>query len=319
MRSCLIPKTNLNASTISLGTGNFGGALDQKLTFTLLDYYVENGGNFLDTAKVYSDWRPGEKSISEKTIGLWLNERKNRKNIIVATKGAHPELTAMHIPRLSKGEIIDDLNASLRNLKIDVIDLYWLHRDDPNRPVEEIVDTLTEQVSLGKIKYFGCSNWKLERIQKAQNYAQKMNCTGFVANQPYWNLAQINFDSLSDKTMVVMDEKTEQYHLQSQMACVPYSSQANGWFQKIAANSVSPGLQKTYSNAISEERFKRVRKLSIETGLSISQITLGYLTSQPFPVFPIIGVRNLEMLKDSLAASNVTLGQDQIKFLKYSK
>lgn len=316
METRKILNSNLEPSVICLGTVNIGSTLDQKKSFALLDAYLEKGGNFIDTAKIYSDWLPGEKSSSEKMLGLWLKERKNRSQVILATKGAHPDLSSMHLSRLSPKDIVADINDSLKNLQTDFIDLYWLHRDDVKQPVSDIIDTLTAQVKLGRIRYFGCSNWKLERIIAAQAYAAQKGIIGFVANQPYWSLAEVNLNALSDKTLVVFDQKSKQYHQKSNLAVIPYSSQANGWFQKMAINKVSPNLQKIYGNQISEERYKRVKSLATESNLTITQIVLGYLISQTFPTFPIIGARNIEMLNDSLSASHIKLSADQVANLE---
>lgn len=316
MKTQKILNSNLEPSVICLGTVNIGSTLDQKKSFALLDAYIEKGGNFIDTAKVYSDWLPGEKSSSEKMIGLWLKERKNRNQVIVATKGAHPELSSMNLSRLKPKDIIADISDSLRNLQTDFIDLYWLHRDDAKQPVSEIIDALSAQVKLGRIRYFGCSNWNMERIAAAQTYASQNGIVGFVANQPYWSLAEVNLDSLSDKTLVVFDKKSKQYHQETKLAVIPYSSQANGWFQKMAINKVPPNLQKIYENQISKERCKRVAALASESNLTITQIVLGYLISQPFPTFPIIGARNIEMLNDSLSASQIKLSGQQVANLE---
>ena len=178
---------------LCLGTGNFGAALDQDAAFALLDAYLDQGGNFLDSAQVYCDWIPdNERSSSEKIIGRWMKERRNRDRLVIATKGAHPDLATMQIPRMSRAEIEADLHASLRHLQTDVIDLYWLHRDDPARPVAEILETLNAAVQAGKIRAFGCSNWRAERLQAANEYAATHGLHGFVASQVLWNLAVVD-------------------------------------------------------------------------------------------------------------------------------
>src|SRR5262245_8002891 len=117
MRQLLIPDTDLYPSTLCLGTGDIGSKIDRNSSFRLLDLFVESGGNFLDTAQVYADWLPGERSISEKTLGEWMAARGNRHKIVLATKGAHPRLESMHVPRMTRGEIVHDLDNSLRNLR----------------------------------------------------------------------------------------------------------------------------------------------------------------------------------------------------------
>ena len=171
MRYRNIPGTDLYPSSICLGTGLMGSTIDREHSFQLLDTLVEMGGNFIDTAHVYGDWVPGGKSLSEKTIGIWAKERGIRNRVMIGTKGAHPALSSMSIPRLSHREIVNDLDESLEYLQTEYVDLYWLHRDDPNRPVADILETLNEQVAAGKIRYFGCSNWRVQRIREAMQYA----------------------------------------------------------------------------------------------------------------------------------------------------
>jgi aryl-alcohol dehydrogenase-like predicted oxidoreductase len=318
MRYIHIPGTELITSAICLGGGNLGSTNNQQESFTLLDSFIEQGGNFLDTAKIYADWLPGERSISEKTIGAWMRQRGNRQQVIVATKGAHPDLAAMHIPRLSPGEIVADLEASLQHLGTDVIDLYWLHRDDPARPVEEIIDTLNSQVAAGKIRYFGCSNWRAGRIQAAQAYAQAHGLMGFAGRQMLWSLAHIDMDANPDKTLVNMDGESFDYHKSSGLAAIPYSSQAGGLFNKMAQGSLTQmngGVRSMYPSAENEGRFKHIQKVSGDTGFSITQIALGYLLSQPFAVIPIVGCHTLMQLKDSLSAGDISLDPAQVKFL----
>src|ERR1700676_5506622 len=151
-----IPHTDVYPSAICLGTASFGTSLDVPTAYRLLDTFVEHGGNFIDTAHVYGAWVSYGYGLSEKIIGQWVKERRLEENTIIATKGGHPLLSAMHIPRLSRQEIVADLDESLHCLQTASIDLYWLHRDDPQRPVAEILETLNGQVKQGKIRYFGC-------------------------------------------------------------------------------------------------------------------------------------------------------------------
>ncbi len=146
-----LPDTQLHVFPISMGSTALGSTLDRETSFRLLDAYTDAGGNFIDTAAVYANWLPIERSISEKTIGAWLRERRNRAQVVLSTKGAHPELATMHISRLSPAEIASDLEDSLRHLGVETIDIYWLHRDDPSRPVAEILETLSAHARAGKI------------------------------------------------------------------------------------------------------------------------------------------------------------------------
>jgi aryl-alcohol dehydrogenase-like predicted oxidoreductase len=181
-----IPNTTLSVSSVCLGTAELGTVVPRAEAFRLLDMFVDLGGNFLDTALVYANWIPGERSVSEKTLGAWMRARGNRDRIVVATKGAHPQLATMDVPRLSPAEIRADVEASLAHLQVNRIDLYYLHRDDALRPVGEIMGTLHELVQAGKLRYVGCSNWCADRIAAAQAYAQAHGFVGFVADQMLW-------------------------------------------------------------------------------------------------------------------------------------
>lgn len=316
MRIIPIPQTDLAPSAICLGSSNFGNGIPQEEAFRLLDAYLACGGNFIDTAAVYANWLPGEKNSSEKTIGRWLARTGKREQVLIGTKGGHPELATMHISRLSPREIVDDLETSLGNLQMERIDLYWLHRDDPSRPVAEIIDTLHGQVKAGKIRYFGCSNWRADRIAEAQAYAARQSITGFVANQMRWSLAAIDPAQVGDPTTVVMDDDTHALHRRTGLAAIPYSSQAGGYFQKLAdGRELHPGQRKVYDSPANRQRFRRVQGLAQETGLSVSQIVLAWLTNQPFPTIPIVGCRTVAQVEDSMRAGDVCLTTEQVNRL----
>src|SRR5215813_11777320 len=233
MRYSAVPNTDLNPSVIWLGALPFGVSLPQDAAFALMDAYFEAGGNCLDTALVYGEWLPGGKGLSEQTVGAWMTSRHRRDEIILSTKGCHPRLTSMEIPRLSEAELSSDLDESLHNLQTEYIDVYWLHRDDSNRPVAEILEALQHQAQAGKIRTFGCSNWRVERIQEAQEYAAAHKMQAFVGDQLMWSLAQPNPEALSDPSMVWMDKQMYAYHRASGLPAMAYTAQAHGFFAKL--------------------------------------------------------------------------------------
>lgn len=319
MRQVDIPGAHLRVSAICLGAGDMGTTIPADEAFAMLDYFTEAGGNFLDTALIYANWIPGEKSVSEKTIGRWMKARRNRQAIVLGTKGAHPDLSAMHIPRLSAQDIAADVEASLSHLQTDWIDLYWLHRDDPARPVEEIVHTLNDLVAAGKIRHFGCSNWRAPRIRAANAYAAQRGLQGFVADQMMWSMAVTDMDAIPDKTLVGMDDALYQFHLDTGMAAVPYSSQARGLFQRLAAggiDAISPAARAMYPLEPNLGRLERARTLARQRSLTLSQVALGYLLSQPFPTIPIIGCRTMAQLADSLTAARAQLTPEEVRYLE---
>jgi aryl-alcohol dehydrogenase-like predicted oxidoreductase len=314
MHSVRIPNSDLDVSSLCLGTGDMGSKLDRAASFALLDAFVAGGGNFLDTANVYGDWIAGTKSSSEKMIGAWLAHSGKRSQMVIATKGMHPLLSSMNVPRSSPREIMHDIDQSLGHLRCEVIDLYWLHRDDPARPTGEIIETLAGAVKAGKIRHFGCSNWRVERIAAANDYAAAHGLPGFVADQMLWNAAHLDVDAIQDKTIVAMTPALFDYHERTGLAAIPFSSQANGLLHKHAegrTQAIRPNQNATYPPIANRRRAIAVQTLADELGVSFTGVVLGYLQSQPFVTIPIIGSQTLPHLQDSLAGDGVFLDEEQ--------
>ncbi|NLV74431.1 MAG: aldo/keto reductase [Chloroflexi bacterium] len=319
MKTVQLPNTSLVSSGLGLGTASFGTSLDQRTSFAMLDAWLECGGTMIDTANAYANWIPGERSLSEKTIGLWMHSRSTRGQVLLATKGANPEPGHLHEPRLARADILGDLEASLNNLQCDYIDLYYLHRDDPSRCVGEIIETLNEAVRSGKVRYLGCSNWQLERIQSAQAYTAERGLQGFSANQLFWNVAVVDYASLGDDTIAMMDVPTADFHRRTEMAAVAYSAQANGYFSKMAADpqaELRKSTRNNYDTPTNRERLARILQLAGETGLSVTQIVLGYVLGQPFTSLALVGPRDLTQLHDAATAGDVELSAEQIRFIE---
>lgn len=315
-----IPQTDLKASSICFGTAHIGSKLDEEASFRLLDLFVELGGNLMDSSHNYADWACEIKSISEKTIGKWMKLRNNRSRMIVSTKGACPESKGRFF-RLGRDDIMSDLNSSLQNLQTDCIDLYWLHRDDPSVSAEHILDTLLEAVDAGKIRYFACSNWTLSRIQEVQRLAEAKGRQGFCASQIMWSLAQPNRENMSDKTIVVMDEGTKAYHARTQMAVVPFSSQAGGFFggkysREEQDSRKQSSVGKIYFNDTNFGRLERVQEVASRLDTTPNAVALACLFNHPFAVFPIVGSHTDEQLSDSCQAGDLRLDEATARYIE---
>jgi aryl-alcohol dehydrogenase-like predicted oxidoreductase len=317
MRTRLIPRTDLEASVLCLGTAEFGSVVEYSLCETMINRYIDAGGNVLDTAEVYAAWVPGGSHRSEEVLGLWLRSRKNRNDLILSTKGAHPRLDSMDQPRMSRKEVELDLNSSLQRLRVDYVDLYWLHRDDPGTPVEEIVLMLQEFRKAGKIRYAGFSNWTLTRAEEARVAAEKLGVPGFIGSQNQWSLAKADATK-GDPTWAYIDDLFATWHAQYRFAAFPYTPQANGYFRRLDNGSIgqaSDRVKGLFHHPQNVNRYKRVKALQSETGFSVAQIVLGYLLGQPFPVFPIVGPQKIADLDESLRAADITLTPDHLVFL----
>lgn len=302
-------------SVLCLGTVGLGFDFSQKQSNEILDAYVELGGNFLDTARVYGDFAGGVCGISERAVGNWLAARRNREQIIVGTKGGHPELSAMNVGRLDRENLSDDIRRSLDDLMVDQVDIYWLHRDDVSRPVGEILETLNGFLQAGYTRFIGVSNWTTARIREANAYAAAHGMTGFCANQPQFSLARQ--EVMTDPTLYQMDREMYEFHVETGMPCVPFSSQAKGFFIKLHDDAkISDGAKRRFDSPGNRAIYARLLALSEETGYSVGALSLAYLTCNRFDIFPIVGVSRLSQVEFLREAGDARISLEQAVSLR---
>ena len=317
MQYVSLPQTDLTVSRVALGSSMIGSRINRGDSFALLDAFVEAGGTLLDTAHVYANWSPGPRSISEKTIGAWLKATGARDRLVIATKGGHPEPGHDRISRLSPAEIVGDLDESLDFLGVDRVDLYWLHRDDLNRPVGEMLEVVNEQARLGKIRFFGCSNWRPPRIREAQAYASAHDLRPFVASQIFWNLAVPN-PGVVAWDHADLDDEAEAYYATAGISVHAFTSQARGFFTKATAgglDALSPKLRHDFENPVTLARLQRAQQVARDLGTTVTAVILASITSRPFVGVPILGCVNLDQLRDSLGDVDLTLSPETLRFL----
>ncbi|MCR8635012.1 aldo/keto reductase [Paenibacillus radicis (ex Xue et al. 2023)] len=280
------------------------------LANSLLDKFTAMGGTTIDTAFQYGD---GE---SEKTIGRWIHERNNREQVVILTKGAHHDETGH---RVNPQSITHDLNISLERLQTDYIDLYALHRDDPNVPVGPIIDILNEHLLAGKILALGASNWSHQRIQEANDYAQQNGLTGFTFSSTNLSLAKMIEPRWAG--CVPADEKTCQWHQATGMPLLSWSSLGAGFM----ADRFSPEhredeeMVRTYYSEGNWQRLERTRQLSKEKGVPSVQLALAYVLNQPFPTCALVAAYAPEELDSNLAAAGLTLTPEEVRWLEFGE
>lgn len=280
---------------------------NQDVTNALLDAFVAAGGTCLDTAHIYGGGK------SERAIGNWLRMGNNREKMVVLDKGAHHDSSG---PRVNPECILADLTESLDRLQIETIDLYLLHRDDPNVPVGPIVECLNEQYRLGRIRAFGGSNWTTERIQEANNYAGMYGLKPFVASSPHLSLAVPAGPMWAG--CVTLDEAGKQWHKEHQFPLFPWSAQASGFFTGRYAPDIhtNADVERIFYSEQNWERLKRAQEIGVKRGITANNIALAYVLHQPFPVFALFGPRTVEELESSLPALGVTLTEEEIHYLE---
>lgn len=314
--SILLPGTDLIVSRLCLGGNRFGGGLDEAAGFAVLDAFREAGGSFIDTAHIYTDWIPeAERSSSEKMIGRWLRDRRP-EGLVVATKGGHPPLDRPTERRLDADSLRRDVAESITFLGVERLDLFYLHRDDPDRPVGDILETLESLRREGLIRAYAASNWLLERLAEARVVARAEGWQGFTASQAEWSLAERN-PATRPADLVTMDAAMTAAHRLWGMAAIPYSAQAKGYFDKVAAGALddaSPAAR-LYDGPESRVRAGLVNALAAETGASATQIALAALLHAPFVTVPVIGCGTPAQVKSSMAALQLDIPAERLDVL----
>ncbi|MEQ9464062.1 MAG: aldo/keto reductase [Haliea sp.] len=319
MHALNLPGTELKVSQLCLGTNQFGTSLDDEAAAGILDAFAALGGNFIDTARSYGDWIPDvSRGASEHCLGRLLQQR-DRSQWIVATKGCEFDYRAGDFAlRVTPGLLQRDLEASLEALQLEQIDLYWLHRDDPARPIATIVDALIAAQQAGTIRYFGCSNWSPERIREAQAYARSIGHGGFAACQPMWGLAEPDRASMQMYSPGgYYDDGYSPLHTAG-ITMIPYSSQSRGFFHKLASageDGLPDDLSALYLNDANRRRLPVLEALARQHGATINQIALAYLRCQPHTTVPIIGASRPGQLTDSDAACALHLTANELAAL----
>ena len=299
-----------SSSKILLGTAYFGDTISKDDAFRIMDEYVSHGGNNIDTARLYVD---GE---AEKIVSAWFKSRKPSE-VFVSTKGAFPRKETPDISRLSEQEIRSDLESSLLALDIECVNFYWLHRDDEDIPVAQIVETMNKLVAEGKILHFGASNWRYYRVEEANRYAKAHGLRGFEATQIRFSPAIIAPNGTADRTLVDMDGESFRYYGDKKMPVAAYASQAKGFFSKMASIGAEGLSVKSRDRYLCDENLRRleyIKELSASYGCSVAAIVCAALCSLNRPdTFPIIGGSRVEQIIDSIRGADICLSDDELK------
>lgn len=272
------------------------------LLSALFDDFVERGGNAFDTAWLYGGGHP------ERLMGQWMRNRQIRDDLFLIGKGAHT-------PHVTPDAIHSQLDESLERLQTDWIDQYFMHRDDPQVPVGEFVDAMDAEVRAGRITAYGGSNWSIERFEQANDWAAAHGRTPMTALSNTFSLAEA-LDVPWPGCRAMTDRGSKQWLARTGTAIFPWSAQARGFFARADEDDRSDAeLVRCYYSPDNFERLRRARALSQELGVSTMAIGLAWLLHQPFPVFPLIGPRQISETVSSLDGLQVELTAEQVAHL----
>ncbi len=296
-----IPGISEPVSRLILGSVAFQAQSDADLERwgSLIEAYLQLGGNAIDTARVYGGGR------SEETIGRWLERTGQRNHVVLVSKGAHP---APGEPRRVTPACIDqDLQTSLDRLRTEVIDLYLLHRDDPAVPVGPLVECLNAHHAAGRIRAFGGSNWSVQRLEEANEYANAHGLVPFSASSPNVSLARAREPIWAGCVMAGPADVA--WHRDHGMPLLSWSSQARGFFTgRYEQGSVTdPDILRVYDSNDNWQRYERAKQIAHRHGCSANQVALAWVLAQSPLLFPLIGPLTSSELQDSVAALDVRL------------
>ncbi|MEU2240001.1 aldo/keto reductase [Streptomyces sp. NPDC018338] len=300
--------SDLHVFPLALGGNVFGWTADEAQSFAVLDAYAAAGGNFVDTADMYSAWAEGnEGGESETVIGRWLTSRGNRDDIVVATKvGAHPRYKGLSATTIKAGA-----EESLRRLGTDHIDLYYTHFDDETVPVEEIVTALDQLVKDGTVRAVAASNISPERLRASLDFAESEGLARYVALQPHYNL--VSRDTYEGPLLKTVES--------AGLAAVPYFGLASGFL----TGKYRPGTTVDSARASGAgEHLNTERGRAVLSALDavaeaheaeVATVALAWLASRPTVVAPIASARTVEQLPALVASADLTLTEAELTLL----
>ncbi len=307
--------TGLRVSELCLGAMTFGrqNEATEEESHAMLDRFVVVGGNFIDTANVYST------GVSEEIVGKWLR-RQQRDDLVIATKVRFPMGTGPNDLGLSRKHILSSVEASLKRLQTDYIDLYQVHCWDPATPLEESLSTLNDLVRRGVVRYLGVSNFTGWQLQRAIDLSREKGWEGFVCLQPQYNL-------LCRST----EWELIPVSIREGLGVIPWSPLRGGWLSgkfrrgmtappddsrvKLAEEKDWGEKWSAYNNEHTWNVLDALHAVAAKTGKTPAQVAINWLLRKPGVTAPIIGARRMTQLEANLGSSGWTLSEEHVRYL----
>ncbi|SFR93272.1 Predicted oxidoreductase [Dyella sp. OK004] len=299
-------KSSLSVAPLAFGGNVFGWSADEKRSHELLDAFVDAGFNLIDTADVYSAWVPGNRGgESETIIGKWLKQSGKRDKVVLATKVAK---WAEH-PGLSPVNILQAVDASLKRLQTDYIDLYQAHEDDASVPLEETLGAFGRLIEQGKVRVIGASNYNADRFAEALNVSAKHHLPRYETLQPDYNLVNRGDYENNLEPLVTAENigVINYYALASGFLTGKYRTEAD--LGKSAARS---GAVKKYLNPHGLGVLAALDEVATTHHATPAQVALAWLIARPSITAPIASATSVEQLSDLFGAVKLQLTRDEI-------
>ena len=307
-------RTGLKVSEICLGTMQFGWTTDEATSRQVMDTFWEAGGNFIDTADIYTNWA-GDASYggkSEEIIGRWIADKGVRRDCVLATKVRGRMWPGPNGEGLSRSHIMQACDDSLRRLQTDYIDLYQCHWADLTTPIEETMSALDDLVKAGKVRYLGASNYPAWRLMESLAASDKRNLARFDCYQPEYSLVERQLFEYEAGPLC------RHYGI----GVIPYSPLAGGFLTgKYRRDSERPdsvragGILEKYGNEQGYALIDALEEIGKTRGKTVAQTALAWQLSNPVITSPIIGANTPDQLNDLLGAAGYRLSEDEVKRL----
>ena len=313
MQTRMLGRSGLNVAALGLGGNVFGWTIGETTSFEVLDAYVAGGGNFIDTADVFTTWVSGHTGgESESILGKWMRQRGNREQVVIATKVGNQMHHDANAQGLSRRYIFQAIEESLQRLQTDYIDLYQAHSDDEQTPLEETLGAFADLVKQGKVRAIGVSNHTANRVIEALNISEKYEYTRYESLQPHYNLIHRQ----------EYEPELEQLCREQELGVIPYYALASGFLsgkyrrQKSPLNSAR--VQEIQSRYLNEQGFsllEHIDRVAAAYNATPAQISLSWLMARPGITAPIASATSVEQMRELLGATKLQLDQESIEAL----
>jgi len=299
-----LANTDLTIYPLCLGGNVFGYSADKDNSEAVLSFYADNGGNFIDTADMYSQWAPGHiGGESETIIGNWMKKRGNRSQMIIATKVGKLDTK----PGLSPSNIISACEDSLKRLGSDHIDIYYSHQDDLDTPIEQSLGAYDSLIKSGKVRYIAASNFTPERLQESLDISKKLNLASYIASQDQYNLMDRGYENTLMPTLN-----------SNGLSQIPFYGLARGFLTgkyrkgKTVESIRANGVNANYANDRGWAVLEKLDQIATAKKTSVAAVALAWLRAQVTVAAPIASATNLGQVKELMPIIKLELEELEI-------
>lgn len=313
MRTVTLGNTSEKVSAMCLGTMYFGSRVSERDSFELMDYYYRQGGRLLDTANNYCFWLEGFcGDESELTVGNWMKERNNRDQIFLATKCGVRPTEKDQFEGISAEAVLSAVEGSLKRLQTDYIDLYYIHADWRETPLEETLGALNQLVQEGKVRHIACSNMTAWRLAQAKAISRKNGWPEFSAIQNWYSYLKPRDRADLWIQQFVSSDLLDYCETEKDTTIFAYTSTLGGMYKWDSVYDWNhPALNNRFFSEDNERRFDILKQIASDKGVSPFQVVFAWMMKHQASIIPILGVSKLSQLEDNLSSLELELtGED---------